>query len=165
MRRLILTAAAAAIAFPALAQQGRPQQQQQKPPAQQQQQQAAPPAQEAAPMPGMFACRTETEVCYIGIVTGKGQVQVLYSNDPKAEGIEAKPVNAGPTDLTPHIGKVVMMVGAYSPQGGLSNVEVVDAAGPLLSFAIKSMLSGGGEEEEEPEPPPQKKPAPKQQKR
>lgn len=165
MRRLILTAAAAAIAFPALAQQGRPQQQQQKPPAQQQQQQAAPPAQEAAPMPGMFACRTETEVCYIGIVTGKGQVQVLYSNDPKAEGIEAKPVNAGPTDLTPHIGKVVMMVGAYSPQGGLGNVEVVDVAGPLLSFAIKSMLSGGGEEEEEPEPPPQKKPAPKQQKR
>jgi hypothetical protein len=152
MRLLILTAAVAAISFPAFAQQGRPQQQQ-RPPAQQQQ--AAPPPQEAAPAPGMFACRTEAEVCYIGIVTGKGQVQVLYSNDPKAEGIEEKPINAGPTDLTPHLGKVVMIVGAYSAQGGLSNVEVVDVAGPLLSFAIKSMLSGSGEEEEEePEPPP-----------
>ena len=161
MRLLIVTAAVAALSFPALAQQQQRQQQQQpqRQPAPQQQQQQ-PQQQEPAQAPGMFACRTEQEICYVGIVLGGSQVSVLYTNDPNAEGIEAKPVSAklaaGQPGLEQYNGRVVMMVGQYSAQGGLNNVQVIDAAGPLLSFAIKSMLSSSGEaeEEEEPEPPP-----------
>jgi type II secretory pathway pseudopilin PulG len=174
MRLLIVTAAVAAISFPAFAQQQQrqpqrqqqQQQQQQRQPQQQQQQQQQ--EQDAAPAPGMFACRTEAEVCYVGIVITPSTVSVLYTNDPNGEGIEAKPVSVnlapGQVDLSQYAGRVVMMIGKYSAQGGLTGVQVVDAAGPLLSFAIKSMLSGGGDEEEEeepePPPPPQRKPTP-----
>jgi len=119
--------------------------------------------------PGMFACRTETELCFIAIVTGPNQVSVLYTNDPAADGVEQQPVSAqlSPTaqgNLGQHTGRVVMLTGRYSRQTGLTGVEVVDVAGPLLSFAIKSMLSGEGEiEEEEEEPQPPAKPQPRQQ--
>jgi hypothetical protein len=191
MRLLIVTAAAAVLSFPALAQpqqqQQRPQQQQQpqqqpqrpaqQPPQQQAPQQSQRPAQQQpqpqpqqaqddAPAPGMFACRTEPEVCYVAIVTGPGEVSVLYTNDPKAEGVEAKPIKVtnpagAPADLSQHSGKVIMLTGEYNAQSGLAKVEVIDVAGPLLSFAIKSMLSNNNEEEE-PEPPP---PPPRQQPR
>jgi hypothetical protein len=182
MRLLIITAAIAALTLPAVAQQQQPQQRpqqgqpQQRPQQQQPQQrpQQAPPPQAQqqppAPVPGMFACRTEPEICYVGIVIGSNLVSVLYTNDPKGEGIDEKPVTVlaptgAPADLSQHNGKVVMLTGEYSAQSGLSKAEVVDVAGPLLSFAIKSMLSGGGDEEEpEPEPPPQK-PQPRQQQR
>jgi len=183
MRLFIIAAAVAAMTVPALAQQQRPpqqQQQQQQRPAQQQQQQQRPaqpaPQQQAQPQepavaPGMFACRTEAELCFIAIVTGPNQVSVLYTNDPSADGIEQQPVSAqlSPTaqgSLAQHTGRVVMLTGRYSQQTGLTGVEVVDVAGPLLSFAIKSMLSGQGEmdeEEEEPEQQPPPKPQPRQQ--
>lgn len=149
MRLLIVTAAIAAISLPAFAQQRQPQQQQQ----------AAPQAQEAAP--GMFACRTETETCFIAIVVGNNQVAVLYTNDPEAGGVEDKPVavqgpGGKPLALREHSGRVVMITGQFSG-GRLASAEVVDVASPLLSFAIKSMLAGEGEiydEELVEEPPP-----------
>ncbi len=173
MRLLVIAAAVAALSLPAYAQQQRPpQQQQQRPPAPPPQQ-AQP--QEPAPAPGMFACRTETETCFIAIVTGPSQVSVLYTNDPNADGVAEKPISVqgapGATmNLGQHQGRVVMLTGRYSAQAGLTGAEVVDVAGPLLSFAIKSMLAGEGEideEEEEPEPPPPPKqqPRPQQQRR
>jgi hypothetical protein len=161
MRLLIVTAAVAAFSFPAFAQQGRPQQpppQQQRPAQPQPQQQ--PPQQTQAPAPGMFACRTEAEICYIAIVTGPNQVSVLYTNDPKADGIEGQPIQVQGGDLGQHNGKVVMLTGEYG-QNAISKAEVVDVASPLLSFAIKSMLSA--EEEPEPEPAPPARPQPRQQ--
>jgi hypothetical protein len=155
MRLLILTAAIAAFSFPAFAQQQRQPPQRQPPPQQAQPQQPAPPP------PGMFACRTEQETCFVAIVLGANQVSILYQNDPKApEGIENKPIavlapSGAPAELGQHNGKVVMLIGEYTAQG-LTKAEVVDVATPLLSFAIKSMLSAGEEEEPEPEPPPQR---------
>ncbi len=160
MRLVIMAAVLATLTAPALAQQqGRPQQGGQggqRPPAQQQQQPPAPQQQQQQDQgaPGMFACRTENEICYIGVVVG-GQVSVLYTTDPAAEGIEDRPINVRGADLSQHNGRVVMLVGRYDRNAGLSNAEVVDVAGPLLSFAIKSLMSGGGEEEEEPPPPQQ----------
>src|SRR5262245_27977687 len=120
MRLVIVTAAIAALSFPALAQQQRPQQQQQQRPAQQQQQQPqqqqAQPQQQDQPVPGMFACRTEAEVCHIAIVLGGAQVSVLYTNDPNADGIEEKPVAVQGADLAQHTGRVVMITGAYNAQ-------------------------------------------------
>jgi hypothetical protein len=160
MRLLVTAAALAALSSSAFAQQPRPQQQppQQQRPAQQQQQpaQQQPAQQQAEPQaPGMFACRTEQEVCYIGIVLGNNQVSVLYTTDTRAEGIDGKPVAVQGAQLGQHAGRVVMLTGTYNAQSGLSGAEVVDVASPLLSFAIKSMLSNAGQEEEEPEPAPQ----------
>ena len=111
----------------------------------------------------MFPCRTEQEICYIGVVVGN-QVSVLYTNDPKADSIDSTPVAvqgaSGPIDVSQHAGRVVMLTGQYD-KSGITRGEIVDVASPLLSFAIKSQLSGGDEEEEEPEPPkqPAKQPA------
>jgi hypothetical protein len=185
MRLLIITAAVVALVLPATAQQqqqrpqtspsGQPRQAPQQSPSGQQRQapQAAPApapapqAQETPPVPGMFACRTEQEICYVGIALPGGQMSVLFTNNESAEGIDAKPQAVAGADLNPHVGRVVMVVGQYNAQSGLSGAEVVDVAGPLLSFAIKSQLSNtGGDEEEEPEPPPPPaKQQPRQQQR
>ncbi|BAT58417.1 hypothetical protein GJW-30_1_00942 [Variibacter gotjawalensis] len=189
--RLLITAAAIAtmLAVPAYAQQQQPQRPQtspsgqprQAPPPQQQQapqgqprgQQAPPPQaqqQPPAPQPGMFACRTEQEICYVGIALPGNQVTVLYTNNEQSEGIDTKPQAvagpAGPLDMSQHVGRVIMLVGQYNAQTGISGAEIVDVAGPLLSFSIKSQLSGGGdEEEEEPEQPQQQQRQPQQQQR
>lgn len=165
MRFFVIAAAVAAMTVPAFAQQRPPQQQQPAAPPQQQQTKQ----QEAAAAPGMFACRTENEVCYIAIVLSNNQVSVLYTNDPSAEGLEQTPISAqaaagSEANLGKHVGRVVMLTGRYSPSG-ISGIQVVDVASPLLSFAIKSMLAGEGEipeEEAEPEPEPAK-PQPRQQ--
>jgi hypothetical protein len=47
-----------------------------------------------------------------------------------------------PLDLAPHLGRVVMLTGALDPKLGLSKAELVEVASPLLSFALKSMLTG-----------------------
>lgn len=169
MRLIILTAALAALSLPAFAQQGlpprnpppqqQPPRQAPPPPQQPQQQQQQPQQQQDDSAPGMFACRTEQEVCFIGVVVGNNQVSVLYTNDPKAENLDSTPINAaGAPDLGRHMGRVVMLTGDYNPQSGLSRVEVIDVASPLLSFAIKSMLSNNEQEEPEPPPPPQRQP-------
>jgi len=168
MRLMFVTAAVAAVSIaasslPGLAQQGRSPQPQPQP------QQQAQPAQPEV-LPGMFACRTENETCFIAIVTGASQVSVLYTNDPQAEGVEEKPVSVqgsggAAIDIGQHTGRVVMLTGQFKGSS-LVNAAVVDVASPLLSFAIKSMLAGGGEgaeEEAEEEPPPA--PAQRQQPR
>ena len=146
MRALIGFAALAALTVPSLAQQPRPPGQ--RPP--QGRQQAQPPA-PPAPPPGMFPCRSEGEVCYIGVVTGPSQIAVLFTNDQKAEGIEAKPVDLSSADapgtaldLAGSLGRVVMVTGAYAAASGITKAQVVDTASPLLSFMMKQ--SAGGDE-------------------
>ena len=146
MRALIGLAALAALTVPSLAQQPRPPGQ--RPP--QGRQQAQPPA-PPAPPPGMFPCRSEGEVCFIGVVTGPSQIAVLFTNDQKAEGIEAKPVDLSSADapgtaldLAGSLGRVVMVTGSYAAATGITKAEVVDTASPLLSFMMKQ--SAGGDE-------------------
>ncbi|WP_043747877.1 hypothetical protein [Methylobacterium nodulans] len=121
-----------------------------------------PPPKEAAPPPDaaaglLFPCRSETEICYIGVAKD-GKLTVLFTNDPKGETISGKPLavaGEGPNapDLAKNDGKVVMLVGTYDPKAGLTKAELVDVAGPLLAFAIKGSLGGGGEERAPPPAP------------
>lgn len=163
MPRSILAAAAAALLVcPALAQQ----RSQGRPPAQARPAQAQPPAQ--APGPALFPCRTEKEVCYIGVVVGS-QLAILFTNAPGAETMEPKPITVfsdaagsggeapAKLDLAQHEGRVVMLTGEYDPKVGLTKAELVDVASPLLSFALKSQVSG--QEEPAPQSPSGKPPA------
>lgn len=144
--RFGLAAALALAAAPALAQARRAPA---KPP--------AAPAQPAEPAASpIVPCRTAEEVCYLGIVVG-GQVAVLFTNAPNAQGIEAKPVAAtGPDnvriDMAKNEGRVVMLTGTYDPAAGITRAEVVEVAGPLASLAIKAQLAGSGNEEAAPPP-------------
>jgi hypothetical protein len=106
-----------------------------------------------APQPGMFPCRTESEVCYVGIVTGKNTVAVQFTNAPQSDGIDQKPQNvfsddAGstPLDLSQNLGRVVMLTGTYDAAKGISKAEVADVASPLLSFMVKTQLGGGDDQ-------------------
>lgn len=47
-----------------------------------------------------------------------------------------------PLDLAPHLGRVVMLTGSYDPKAGLTKAELVEVASPLLSFALKTILTG-----------------------
>jgi hypothetical protein len=153
MRAILAFAALAAFALPALAQQQpprpSPQQPAPRPPAAQAQPAPAPPA-----PPTLFPCRTATEVCHVGVVINN-QVSVLFTNSDKADGFESKPIDAtdaagAKLDLGRHEGQVVMLTGDYDPKTGLTKAELVEAASPLVSFAIKVLLSGEeGEDEEE----------------
>lgn len=116
---------------------------------------AAPPA-EPAPPP-IFPCRTQAEICFLGVAIG-GQVAVLFTNAPNAQGIEAKPVDiAGPDgaklNLAPHAGRILMLAGSYDPASGIKG-ELVEVASPLVSLTVKAQLAGGG-----PEPAPAGRPA------
>ena len=144
MRALICLAALAALTLPAAAQQ-RPGGQ--RPP---QRQQAQPP-QPPAPPPGFFPCRSEGEICYIGVVTGASQMAVLFTNNQQAEGVEAKPVELSsaeapgtPLDLAGSLGRVVMVTGSYAQASGITKAQVVETAPPLLSFMIKQMAADEG---------------------
>ncbi|MGY2050963.1 hypothetical protein [Methylobacterium sp. JK268] len=130
---------------------------------------APPPAPKEAPPPPppdataglLYPCRTETEICYIG-VPKDGKLTVLFTNDPKGEEISGRPVAVagdGPNapDLAKTAGKVVMVVGTYDPKAGLTKAEIVDVAPPLVAFAIKSSLGGGGDDQAPPPPPPKKR--------
>ncbi|HEX8663151.1 MAG TPA: hypothetical protein VF744_03880 [Beijerinckiaceae bacterium] len=146
MRALIGLAALAALTVPSLAQQPRPPGQ--RPPAQRPQAQPPTPP---APPPGMFPCRSEGEVCFIGVVTGPSQIAVLFTNAPQAESIEAKPVDLSSAeapgtalDLAGSLGRVVMVTGTYAAASGITKAQVVDTASPLLSFMMKQ--SAGGDE-------------------
>jgi hypothetical protein len=163
MRAILALAAFAAFTLPTLAQQQpRPSAQPpaSRPPAQAQP--APPPAPAAAP-PTLFPCRTATEVCHVGVVINN-QVSVLFTNSDKADGIESKPIDVvdaagAKLDLGRYEGQVVMLTGEYDPKTGLTKAELVEAASPLVSFAIKVLLSGDeGEDQEEqaaqPAPPP-----------
>ena len=163
MRELIAIAALGAFISSAEAQQARPPGQPPKPPAQAAQRTPAPPA-----PPPIFPCRTAEEVCFLGVVTGPRQVAVLFTNAEKADGIDEKPVEvsagdpaggaggAAPMDLTPHMGRIVMLTGTYDTQAGLTKAELVEVASPLVSLTIKAQLSA-----EEPEPQAAGKPQPK----
>jgi len=137
MRALICLAAATVLALPALAQ---PRPPGQRPPPQRQ---AAPPPAPPAPPPGFFPCRTAVETCYVGVVAGPSQIAILFTNNPQAEGIEAKPVELSSAeapgtalDLAASLGRVVMVTGSYAATG-ITKAEVVDTASPLLSFMMK----------------------------
>ena len=145
MRHLIAAAALAAFAMPAEAQQARPPGGQ-KPPAQ--------AAQPAPPPPPIFPCRTAEEVCFLGIVTGNGEMLVVFTNAPQAEGIDpAKPVavltgdspgaagSATRMDLAPHLGRVVMLAGTYDKEAGVTKAELVEVASPLVSLTVKAQLA------------------------
>jgi hypothetical protein len=143
MRALICLLALVPLTLPAAAQQRPPGQ---RPP---QRQQAQPP-QPPAPPPGFFPCRTADEVCYVGVVSGPSQIAVLFTNNPQAEGIEAKPVDLSsaeapgtPLDLAANLGRVVMVTGTYAQATGITKAQVVDTASPLLSFMMKQ---AGGDE-------------------
>ena len=132
------------------------------PPAKAPPKQAAAPAAPPPPPPGMFPCRTESEICFIAIVGGKNQVMVQYTNAQGAEGIDQKPTNVfsddGTTalDMSQNIGRVVMLTGTYDAKG-LTKAAVVDVASPLLSFAIKSQMSGGDDQGSAQQAPPKKR--------
>ena len=157
MRKVVVVAAVAALVSSAAAQQGRPPGPQGKPPPQ-----AAAPA-----PPPIFPCRTAEEICFLGVVTGKNEIAVVFTNAEKADGIAAKPipVTAGaapgavaalPLDLAPHLGRIVMLTGTYDAQAGLTKAELVEVASPLASLVVKAQLGA-----EEP-PPPAGKPQPPQ---
>lgn len=158
MRKVVAIAAVAVLVSSAAAQQGRPPGPQGKPP----------PPQAAAPVPPpIFPCRMAEEICFLGVVTGKNEVAVVFTNAEKADGIAAKPilVTAGaapgavaalPLDLASHLGRIVMLTGTYDPQAGLTKAELVEVASPLVSLVVKAQLGA-----EEP-PPPAGKPQPQQ---
>lgn len=121
-----------------------------------QQRKGAKPA--AAPEPPplqIFPCRTQEEVCHLGVVVGS-QVAILYTNAPAAQGVDPTPVDVTGSDgqkvdMTKNAGRVVMLTGDYDPKAGISKAEVVEVASPLASLAIKAQLAGGADE-----PPPAK---------
>lgn len=111
----------------------------------------APPA-----PPPIWPCRTEAEVCYLGIVMGP-KVAIIYSNSPEAQASDGLPVDvAGPDgarlDLSKETGRVVMMTGTFDPKAGLTKAEVVEIAGPLQSLVVKAQLAGAAGEEPAPGP-------------
>ena len=145
MRIAIAVVAVAAFAFAAEGQAAPP-----KAPPKQPAAAAAPPP----PPPGFFPCRSETEICYVAIVTGKSEVLVQFTNAPQSEGIDQKPVNvfsddAGATalDMSQNLGRVVMLTGTYDAAKGIGKGAVVDVASPVLTFFIKSQISGGGDDQ------------------
>jgi hypothetical protein len=120
---------------------------------------AAAQPQPPAPPP-IFACRTEAETCFLGVVIGS-QVAVIYTNAESAEGLDAKPVDVvgadgQKVDLAPNAGRVVMLAGSYDPKAGIKG-EVVEVASPLVSLTVKAQLGAGAPEA----PPPAQAGAPK----
>jgi hypothetical protein len=151
MRLLIVLAATAALSLPALAQQPRPPA---RAPA------APPPAAQAPAAPaGMFPCRSEAEVCHVGVPTSANQVMILFSSSPQGQASEGRTVSVQGADLAQSVGKVVMLTGELGASG-INGAQVVDTAGPLLSLAIKLQLGGGGDDGGPAAAPP-KGPAPK----
>ena len=149
--RLALAAAAVAALLPALAhaQGGRPAGGPKQPPS------PAPAPQEAqAPAPAFFLCRTADEVCTLGIVTGRNQVAVIFTNAQGAENVE-KPIDvlssdqAGSAlDLSANVGRVVLLAGTYEPKLGLIRAELIDVASPVVSTWLKAQIAGGGTTDE-----------------
>ena len=161
IRILVSAAFVVALSLPALAQQ-RPGGQPQRPPAPAQ----PAPAPQAQPQ-DVFPCRTPAEVCFLGIVIGD-KVAVLYTNAQQSEDIGDQPIDAftdaasggTPTrlDLRQHNGRVVMLTGNYQPKAGLFRAEIVEVASPLLSLALKAIMSGGDEPQPEQQPPGRREP-------
>lgn len=146
MRLVIAAAALAAFALPALAQP-----QPARPPAGQRPPAAQPQPQPPAPSP-IFLCRTAEEVCTLGIVTGNNQIAVIFTNAPGAEGVD-KPVDVStgeapgsPLDLSPNVGRVVLLTGTYDPKAGFTKAEIVETASPLVSTLIKAQIAGSADE-------------------
>jgi hypothetical protein len=111
------------------------------------------PAAAPAPPPGFFPCRSEAEICYVGVVTGKSTVMVQFSNAPQSDGIDEKPQNvfsddsgSAPLDLSQNLGRVVMLTGTYDASKGIGKAEIADVASPILSFMIKSQLGSGDDQ-------------------
>ena len=130
----------------------------------------APAAQAAQPaVPSLFPCRTESEICYVGVALPNNQLNVLYTNHDKADAIAEKPMsvtgtNGSPLDLSGQTGRVVMLIGEWDGKTGLGKAEIIDTASPLLSFAVKALLAGDDAGQDDPEPQPPAKPQAQPQK-
>src|SRR4051812_50066637 len=114
MRLALCLAALIATTLPALAQQPR---RPAPPRAPQPQAQQAP-----TPPPGFFPCRSEGEVCYIGVVTGPSQVALLFTNNPQSESSEPIDVSSGDqpgqaVDLGGDVGPVAVRTRRPEPPG------------------------------------------------
>jgi len=164
MRLVIAMAALAALSLPALAQQQPRQPGPPTPPAGARPAAPAPapaPQAQQPPPPGLFPCRTATEVCHVIAVGSGSQSTLLYSNAPAAEGKEGEPVTVQGADLAQHAGRVVMLSGTFAGTA-ISGAQIIDVASPLSSFAIKLQLSGGGDDDDQQSTP---APAPAQPQR
>ncbi len=146
MGSAMVAAALAVLSLPALAQ-GQPA----RPPAGQRPPAPA-PQQAQPPAPPIFLCRTADEVCTLGIVTGNNQIAVIFTNAQGTEGVD-KPIDVfsgdgpgSPLDLSPNVGRVVLLTGGYDPKSGLTKAELVEAASPLVSTLIKAQVAGSGDE-------------------
>lgn len=150
MRLVITIAALLSLSAEALAQQRPPGPAPSGPPGQrapaQRQAQPAPP-----PPPQIFPCRTETEICYVGVVQSDGKLAVLFTNHEQGDAIAARPITVQGASLTQNVGAVVMLTGDFNA-GTLANAQLVEAAGPLLSFAIKSTMSGDDQPQQQQQP-------------
>jgi hypothetical protein len=160
MHIVIAVAALAVLVSSAEAQQGRPPGQ--KPPAQ------AQPV--APPPPPIFPCRTADEVCHLAVVTGSNEVLVVFTNARQTAGLGDKPVkvlsgdspgaagSATPLDLSQHVGRVVMLTGAFDREAGLTKAELVEVASPLVSLSVKAQLAVEEAPQQGGKPPPQARP-------
>lgn len=162
MRLALLIAAVAALPSFALAQGGRPATSATPAP-------AAPQAQQPA-VPALFPCRTNEEICFVGVALPNNQISVLYTNHEKADDISERALsvtgaNGAALDLSQQAGRVVMLTGDYDGKGGLTKAEIVDTATPLVSFAIKALLAGDDAGQDDPEPVAPSKQQPQSQQR
>ena len=121
---------------------------------------ATPPAvaqaQQPSP-PSLFPCRTNEEICFVGVPLPNNQVNVLYTNHDRAEAISERPLavtgaDGGALDLSQQVGRVVMLTGEFDGKGALTRAEVIDTASPLVSFALKALLAGDDAGHDDPEP-------------
>jgi hypothetical protein len=74
-------------------------------------------------------------------VQDDGKLAVLFTNHEQGDAIADKPITVQGPSLSANVGGVVMLTGEFS-NGSLNNAQLVEAAGPLLSFAIKSAQGG-----------------------
>lgn len=105
----------------------------------------------------LFPCRTNTEICFVGVALPNNQVNVLYTNHDNAEAVSENPLavsgaNGASLDLSQQVGRVVMLTGTYDGKTGLTKAEIIDTGSPLVSFAVKALLAGDDSGQDDPEP-------------
>lgn len=93
----------------------------------------------------------------MGMPLADGKLAVLFTNHEQGDMIADTPLTVQGVSLT-QVGMIVMLTGEYS-NGTLNNAQLVEAAGPLLSFAIKSSMGGGDDQPQQPQKPAAKPPA------
>ena len=135
---------------------------------------SSPPPAAAQPqqpsVPSLFPCRTNEEICFVGVALPNNQISVLYTNHEKADDIGERALsvtgaNGAALDLSQQAGRIVMLTGDFDGKGALNKAEIIDTATPLVSFAIKALLAGDDAGQDDPEPVAPSKPQPQGQQR